>query len=280
MTDPLMSLDEAIETIRRTPQNASLVRDAYFDVDVTAAVHRFADSSEFAETLKLAGERANGVVLDVGAGRGISSYAFARAGARQVIALEPDPSDVVGLGALRQAIGDLPIEALAAYAEAIPLPNASCDLVYARQVLHHIPDLPAAMREVARVLKSGGMFLACREHVVDDDAQLASFLASHPVHQLAGGENAYRMDQYIGAMQNAGLRVQQIIRPWDSVITAFPGARSQAELNEGYVRSQRRRLRYPLRIGQYIPGVVSAVRRVHADPGYPGRMFAFVASKP
>ena len=41
--------------------------------------------------------------LDLGAGRGISSYALAREG-WQVTALEPDPSMLIGAGAIRSLV--------------------------------------------------------------------------------------------------------------------------------------------------------------------------------
>ncbi len=113
-------------------------------------------------------------VLDLGAGTGIASTAFAEAGADQVFALEPDESDVVGLGCLRTLIGSRPISALCSFGDSIPLASASIDLVYCRQVLHHIEDLPRTMAECARVLRPGGLFLAVREHVVDDDLQLVN----------------------------------------------------------------------------------------------------------
>jgi hypothetical protein len=46
------------------------------------------------------------------------------------------------------------------------------------------------MRAVTRVLKPGGIFLGCHQHVIDDKEPLAIFLRSHPVHLLAGTENA------------------------------------------------------------------------------------------
>lgn len=44
-------------------------------------------------------------------------------------------------------------------AERIPYPDDSFDLVVGHAVLHHIPDVEAAMREVLRVLKPGGRFV-------------------------------------------------------------------------------------------------------------------------
>jgi SAM-dependent methyltransferase len=274
-----MTLDEVIRYFRTTPEYTDLVRDAYFDEDVLAAAQRFEDSAEFAETLLLIGKRATGTLLDLGAGRGISSYAFARAGAQKVFSLEPDPSTEVGLGALQQVIHGLPIIPFSAYAEALPIADNSCDVVYARQVLHHIADLPAAMTEVARVLKPGGIFFACREHVVNNDEQLTEFLANHPVHQMAGGENAYTLEEYVGAIREAGLQLQSIVRPWDSVITAFPAARTQKGLDSSFINSQRRRCRLVLNLLSVMPRVITTIRNLSADPGSPGRLFAFVATR-
>jgi SAM-dependent methyltransferase len=274
-----MTLDDAITQFRHQPQFADLVRDAYFDLDPVIAARRFAASGEFAETLKIAGNRARRTVLDIGAGRGIASYAFAQAGAKHVWALEPDFSEIVGLGALLQVIDQHAIVPFAAYAEHLPLPDASCDLVYARQVLHHIPDLRAAMHEVARVLKCGGMLIACREHVVDNEVQLEAFLEHHPVHQLAGGENAYTLDQYTSAIIESGLHLEVVMRPWDSVITAFPAARTAEDLNDSFIRSHRRRNQIVLKAAKVVPGLIDFIRNRRTDPGNPGRLFAFVATK-
>ena len=39
------------------------------------------------------------------------------------------------------------------------------DVVFARAVLHHTRDLELACREMFRVLRPGGIFVAAREHV-------------------------------------------------------------------------------------------------------------------
>ena len=44
--------------------------------------------------------------------------------------------------------------------ESLDLPDESFDVVLSLDVLHHIPDMTAAMKEIRRVLKKGGLFLA------------------------------------------------------------------------------------------------------------------------
>ncbi|MFL5618858.1 MAG: class I SAM-dependent methyltransferase [Gemmatimonadaceae bacterium] len=228
---PRLTIDEAVRFMRERPEYADVVRDAYLGRDVEDSYRRFANSAEFDELRTLLAEAIpDGVVVDLGAGTGIASRAFLDVGARHVYALEPDPSDEVGQGAIRRLAGSRRVEIVSSYAERIPLASGSVDIVYARQVLHHTRDLDAAVAECARVLRPGGYFVACREHVVADDAELAEFLARHPVHQLAGGEHAYTLEQYTTAIERAGLRLVDTLAPWDSVINAFPMARSAQEL--------------------------------------------------
>lgn len=49
---------------------------------------------------------------------------------------------------------------LSADAQSIPLPSASFDRVIANHMLYHAPDISAALRELHRVLKPGGLFCA------------------------------------------------------------------------------------------------------------------------
>jgi ubiquinone/menaquinone biosynthesis C-methylase UbiE len=57
----------------------------------------------------------------------------------------------------------LDVEGRVADAELIPYPDASMDLVVGHAVLHHIPDVEGALREVMRVLKPGGRFVFAGE---------------------------------------------------------------------------------------------------------------------
>jgi SAM-dependent methyltransferase len=66
--------------------------------------------------------------------------------------------------ALNNAEGlGLPVDGRVADAERIPYEDETFDLVVGHAVLHHIPDVPAAMREVLRVLKPGGRFVFAGE---------------------------------------------------------------------------------------------------------------------
>ncbi|MBK8138324.1 MAG: class I SAM-dependent methyltransferase [Chloroflexi bacterium] len=152
MADKLLTIDEAIHMLRADPHYADLVRDAYFGADTQESADRFLQSGEFFEVERILKDTIrNATVVDVGAGSGISSYAFAMHGAARVYALEPDPSDLVGCGAIERIRGNLPIEILRTYADDITLSDASVDIVYARQVLHHIPPVTkAAWLEIMR----------------------------------------------------------------------------------------------------------------------------------
>lgn len=275
-----MQHDEAILALRADPARADLIRDAYLDADAAEAARRFTASEEFAEARALLGPGLDGAIaLDLGAGNGIASFGLASNGARAVLAIDPDTSDVAGLGALATATAGMPVDPIEAVGEALPLSTGSVDLVYARQVLHHATDLVMMVEECARVLRPDGVMLACREHVVDDDEQLQRFLASHPIHQLAGGEHAYRLSEYLAAFQASGLLVERTVSPWGGVINAFPEARDRVELT----RLPRSRLQSRLgRSGSFIghvPGVPGLVKKVLEDRGA-GRLYSFLVRKP
>jgi SAM-dependent methyltransferase len=275
-----MTTDEAIRQLRGDPSYADLVRDAYLGRDVADSAQRFFESGEFAEVRRILGKKLAGAsALDLGAGIGMASLAFAACGAARVVAVDPDPSDEVGRGAMARLASHGEFEIVDGFGETIPLDDASMDIVYCRQVLHHAQDLPQVLRECARVLKPGGILLACREHVVDDDEQLRQFLNGHPVNRLAGGENAYRLAAYIEAIAGAGLVVDSVLSPWKSVINAFPVARTQAELEALPEARLARRIGPVGHAAIHVPGVKSVMRR-RLDKKVPGRMYSFLAHRP
>jgi ubiquinone/menaquinone biosynthesis C-methylase UbiE len=58
---------------------------------------------------------------------------------------------------------DLDVDGRVSDAETISYDDASFDLVVGHAMLHHIPDVEQALREVLRVLRPGGRFVFCGE---------------------------------------------------------------------------------------------------------------------
>ncbi len=275
-----MKTDEAILQLRSDPANRALIEDLFLDEDSAAAARRFAVSAEFVEVVERLGPRLQGAtVLDLGAGTGVASAALIGAGAAAVVAAEPDRSEVVGSGCLRRVVDGLPVSIVASFGEALPLADASVDVVYCRQVLHHTSDLDGTLRECARVLVPGGVFIACREHVVDDGVQLAQFLAEHPVHQLAGGEHAYSLPAYVAAIQGAGLQLTDELGPWDSVINAYPTVTTTADLSRVPQVVLGRRFGRVGAVAGSLPGI-RQLAWTRLNRAKPGRFYSFVATRP
>lgn len=278
--EPSVSWEEAVAWLRAQPDRQDLVRASYFDLPLAGAAERYAAGEEWRAVRALL-PRTPGRALDVGAGNGITSYALARDG-WTVTALEPDPSATVGAGAIRSLAqrAGLPIDVVQEVGERVPCGDAAFDVVIARQVLHHARDLEQLCREVARVLKPGGTFLALRDHVISRPADLPRFLAAHPLHFLYGGERAYPRARYRAALEGAGLRIRQELRPFDSVINYAPRSRDElrAELMTRLRRLGPAGMVAPLLQRDTI--YAAALRLLSAMDRRPGRLFSFVCERP
>jgi len=276
--------EEAVQWLREQPDQADLVRDAYFDDPLFEAAERFANSTEWKETRRYL-PIVPGKALDVGAGRGIASFALARGG-WQVTALEPDPSNLVGAGSIRQLARDanLQIEVVEEFGESLPFADASFDLVYGRQVLHHAHNLRQLCQEMTRVLKPGGVLIATREHVISEPGDLPRFLKKHPLHHRYGGEHAYLLEDYVAALQDAGLHLRHVLGQWQSAINYFP--MSETEQRERILRPLIRRVGAPVANVLAAPGTPwgnfvfnQLMQAVTNRDNTPGRLYSFIAHR-
>ena len=110
------------------------------------------------------GAPAEGEVVDLGAGTGRFSGELARWSGGDVVAVEPTAAMAAHARAKRQP----GVRVVRARAESLPLADRSARAVWMSQVLHHVDDLPAAARELARVVRPGGHLLLRGELRGDD----------------------------------------------------------------------------------------------------------------
>lgn len=263
-----MTWEEAVAWLRDQPDRQELVRACYFDDPLPEAAERFSAGAEW-QAMSALLPRSPGHGLDLASGRGIAAYALWKNG-WDVVAVEGDPSALVGANAIRELsaqTGGWPV--VRAWGEALPFADDTFDLVLARQALHHAQDLDKYCAECARVLKPGGTFVATREHVIDRPGDHAAFLETHPLHRLYGGENAFAFEQYVHAMERAGLAVTDVLGPLDSPVNWAPAQTGEIEEMADAA------WRWP-----YAMSSAEKIADLQKNLASPGKLYTFVARKP
>jgi SAM-dependent methyltransferase len=103
------------------------------------------------------------VVLDLGCGVGFDAFVAAQivGPMGRVVGVDISPEMLAVADAARIEAGFSQIDFREAAIEALPFSDASFDVALSNGVVNLIPDKPAALREVFRVLKSGGRLQAC-----------------------------------------------------------------------------------------------------------------------
>jgi len=95
-------------------------------------------------------------LLDIGTGPGDFPQRLRRAGhTGRLVGVDASPGMIA-----KAKSAALNIEFLQADAQSLPFPDESFDVVTARHMLYHVPDIPRALREAHRLLRPGGRFLA------------------------------------------------------------------------------------------------------------------------
>ena len=167
-----------------------------------------------------------GRVLDVGCGEGRVARDLRERGYR-VTALDASPTLVA-----EAASADPGGEYVVGVAEALPFPAASFDLVIAYNSLMDVAEMPAAVTEVARVLKHGGRFCACVVHPLldagrwDDDDRTrfvvdGSYFDEREYERTLEWDGLaftfrrrnYPLESYARALAHAGLLTESLREP-------------------------------------------------------------------
>jgi len=102
-------------------------------------------------------------VLEIGAGTGFFVLNLMQAGLTSAAVVTDISSGMVDVAVRNGAALGLDVTGRVADAESLPFADGEFDLVIGHAVLHHIPDVELALREVLRVLRPGGRFVFCGE---------------------------------------------------------------------------------------------------------------------
>jgi SAM-dependent methyltransferase len=288
-----MTWEETILYIRNKSEYHELVWKSYLSSNLEANVENYRNSQEFKLILDLL-EANKGIgkrLLDVGSGNGITAISFALEGFT-VIAVEPDPSETVGCGAIRILKEKYQLENLEihqGFCEDIDFESDTFDITFARQCMHHAKDLNQFVSEMSRVLKNGGIFLTVRDHVVFDDKDKTLFLTSHALQKFYHGENAFSPDEYKNAIKQSRLKLINEFKYFDSAINYFP--KSDDEIQNKHSRridGIRTQIKHRLGLFAFLNEIVLKLyllkNKVSVDTTYDerkitGRMYSYLAKK-
>lgn len=143
-------------------------------------------------------------VVDLGSGAGFDAFLAARAvGATgRVIGVDMTDEMLAKARANAQQAGVGNVEFRKGYIEAMPVDDASADVILSNCVINLVPDKAAAYREVARVLRPGGR-MVISDIVLNETLPPA---IANDVAALTGCvAGAALRDQYLATIAAAGL---------------------------------------------------------------------------
>ncbi|MFC0531312.1 class I SAM-dependent methyltransferase [Phytohabitans kaempferiae] len=143
-----------------SPTLRRIYRDVYAD-DYPDELEPFGfvtrrDLARFGELLAL---RGGDLLVDIGCGRGGPGISVAKAAGARLLGLDVVASAVAGAGRLATALGLPDAEFRQASFTDTGLPGRGCDAVMSVDALWMVWNKPAAVTEVARVLRPGGRFV-------------------------------------------------------------------------------------------------------------------------
>jgi SAM-dependent methyltransferase len=164
-------------------------------------------------------------VIDAGCGEGLA-FGLLREllGARSIVGVDIDAHAVAAARGVRVAGADARV--LQGDASRLPLGDATADVVFCHQLLHHANDAAGVLRELRRVLRPGGWLLvaeSCRSFIEWWPVRL---LFRHPGHSQRTAEG------YVELVRAAGFDVpaQGVLTPapfWSEPLVALARTRGR-----------------------------------------------------
>jgi ubiquinone/menaquinone biosynthesis C-methylase UbiE len=143
------------------------------------------------EIMNIAKKRENPLILDLGAGCGECSFLFASYGAK-VVAIDIMPEFIRSAEALISE--EIFFERILGDVEVLPFASNSFDIVFCKEVLHHLLNLKATLKEIARILKKEGILIAWEpvKGIISKKESLSETSLIHKEHTLFSYLNYFR----------------------------------------------------------------------------------------
>ena len=156
-------------------------------------------------------------VLDVATGGGHTALAFAGF-TPTVLATDLTEPMLRAARSFAAGQGMATIHYLAADVEALPFKEQSFGVVTCRIAAHHFPSIPAALRQIVRVLQRGGAFLV-QDILGHEDAECAAFILEVEKRRDPSHVRSASHPEWVAFLAAAGLTVRdegriEKVRPW------------------------------------------------------------------
>ena len=143
------------------------------------------------------------VVLDAGCGRGRSLKQLAeRFRPERILGVDADPRMPRWAEPVVSGL-DCAVDLRVADASDTGLPDASVDLVFCHQTLHHLADQEAALAEFFRVLKPGGVLLMAESTRKYIRSWMIRLLFRHPMEVQRSAE------EYLAMVRSTGFEIPE-----------------------------------------------------------------------
>ncbi len=193
------------------------------------------------DPITAAGLQPGQTVLDLGSGGGIDAFRAARqvGPAGRVIGVDMTPEMLAKAGRNKITVGLDNVEFRHGYIEALPVEDATVDVILSNCVINLSPDKAAVFREAYRVLRPGGRLavsdMMTRGHFTPDDRANLSAWADC----ITGAED---VALYAAAMRSAGFADISIVDKTEPAVelAALPAESGPAQLFSARVMAVKR----------------------------------------